>query len=104
MGRKTSSSRRRGGYATQPPARDIQGVGMRISSWWIVLAGMGMAYAAPATMHGVRVNADGSLSVAEMPVPHPGPGEVLIKVRAAGVNPVDWKAASGRVGQVPGTD
>ena len=64
----------------------------------------GAVSAAPASMRGVRINADGSLSVAEMPVPKPGRDEVLIKVRAAGVNPVDWKAASGRVGQVPGTD
>jgi NADPH:quinone reductase-like Zn-dependent oxidoreductase len=39
-----------------------------------------------------------------MQVPKPGRDEVLIKVRAAGVNPVDWKVASARVGQVPGTD
>jgi NADPH:quinone reductase-like Zn-dependent oxidoreductase len=52
----------------------------------------------------VRVNADGSLAVVEMPVPKPGRAEVLIKVRSAGVNPVDWKAATSRVGQVPGTD
>jgi NADPH:quinone reductase-like Zn-dependent oxidoreductase len=55
-------------------------------------------------MQGVRVGNDGSLSVQAMPVPKPGAGEVLVKVRAAGVNPVDWKIAGGRVGQVPGTD
>jgi NADPH:quinone reductase-like Zn-dependent oxidoreductase len=77
---------------------------MRPWTWWIILAGMSVASAAPSTMQGVRVNADGSLSVVEMPVPQPARDEVLIKVRAAGVNPVDWKTASGRVGQVPGTD
>ena len=62
------------------------------------------AQAAPENMQGVRVGEGGTLSVATLPVPKAGSGEVLIKVRAAGVNPVDWKAASRRVGQVPGTD
>jgi len=66
--------------------------------------GSSLAIAAPDTMRGVRVGEDGSPSVATLPVPRPGAGEVLIKVRAAGVNPVDWKVASKRVGQVPGTD
>jgi NADPH:quinone reductase-like Zn-dependent oxidoreductase len=71
----------------------------------IAAAGMCMAArAAPENMQAVRVNTDGSLSVIEMQVPKPGRDEVLIKVRAAGVNPVDWKLASARVGQVPGTD
>jgi NADPH:quinone reductase-like Zn-dependent oxidoreductase len=77
---------------------------MRSWTWLITVACVGVACAAPPTMRGVRVNADGSLSVTQMPVPKPGRDEVLIKVRAAGVNPVDWKAASSRVGQVPGTD
>ncbi|MEE4496360.1 NADP-dependent oxidoreductase [Streptomyces sp. BE230] len=33
---------------------------------------------------------------AELPQPAPGPGQLLIAVRAAGVNPVDWKRRSGR--------
>src|SRR5688572_21693666 len=60
--------------------------------------------AAPGKMQGVQVGEGGTLSVREMPVPRPGAGEVLVKVRAAGVNPVDWKSAGGRVGQVPGAD
>jgi NADPH:quinone reductase-like Zn-dependent oxidoreductase len=70
----------------------------------ITLIAAAVAVAAPATMRGVRIGDGGALSVAEFPVPKPGAGEVLIQVRAAGVNPVDWKVAGGRVGQVPGTD
>ncbi|MFD6950723.1 alcohol dehydrogenase [Nocardiopsis sp. TSRI0078] len=35
------------------------------------------------------------LSLEELPDPKVAPSEVLIRVRAAGVNPVDWKLASG---------
>ncbi|MGW2048406.1 NADP-dependent oxidoreductase [Streptomyces sp. NPDC001858] len=31
----------------------------------------------------------------ELPEPVPGPGELLVEVRAAGVNPVDWKVRAG---------
>lgn len=34
-------------------------------------------------------------SILEVPVPRPGPGELLVRVRAAGVNPADWKLRSG---------
>lgn len=37
------------------------------------------------------------LELVEVDPPEPGPGEVLVRVRAAGVNPADWKARSGRV-------
>jgi NADPH:quinone reductase-like Zn-dependent oxidoreductase len=35
------------------------------------------------------------LHVADVEEPHAGPGQIRIAVRAAGVNPVDWKARSG---------
>jgi len=35
------------------------------------------------------------LQVMEYPVPDPGEGEVRLAVRAAGVNPIDWKIRSG---------
>jgi NADPH:quinone reductase-like Zn-dependent oxidoreductase len=37
------------------------------------------------------------LRVEDIPEPEPGPGEVLISVRAAGVNPIDWKVVHGWV-------
>lgn len=37
----------------------------------------------------------GEVSIDNIPVPEPKSGEVLIRVRAAGVNPVDWKFAAG---------
>ncbi|KAI0634052.1 GroES-like protein [Trametes polyzona] len=33
----------------------------------------------------------GKYTVGEAPVPHPGPKEVLVKVLAAALNPIDWK-------------
>jgi len=35
------------------------------------------------------------LTWAEAPDPHPGPGQIRITVRAASVNPIDWKIMSG---------
>src|SRR4029453_3194987 len=35
------------------------------------------------------------LEWAEAPDPHPGPGQLRIAVRAASVNPIDWKTISG---------
>jgi NADPH:quinone reductase-like Zn-dependent oxidoreductase len=41
------------------------------------------------------------LSVVDVPTPDPGPGEVRLAVRAAGVNPIDHKAYSGAFGTDP---
>jgi NADPH:quinone reductase-like Zn-dependent oxidoreductase len=35
------------------------------------------------------------LEWAEAPDPHAGPGQIRIAVRAASVNPIDWKTISG---------
>src|SRR5689334_2922717 len=74
---------------------------------WLLAVGFfaaGLAQAAPEKMQAVEVRTSGALTVETRPVPRPGPGEVLVRVRAAGVNPVDWKSAARRVGMVPGTD
>lgn len=50
------------------------------------------------TMKAVRVSAYGGpevLKVDEIERPKAGPGELLVRVRAAGVNPVDWKIRQG---------
>lgn len=52
------------------------------------------------------------LEIAELAIPEPGPGQILVRVWATSVNPVDWKTASGkywpilraRFPQVPGFD
>ncbi|GAA2751836.1 NADPH:quinone reductase-like Zn-dependent oxidoreductase [Amnibacterium kyonggiense] len=40
------------------------------------------------------------LQIVELPDPHPGPDEVRIRVRAAGVNASDWKKRQGLMDQV----
>ena len=52
----------------------------------------------PTMMKAVRIHEYGGpevLRYEEAPCPVAGPGEVLVKVRAAGVNPVDWKIREG---------
>ncbi len=39
------------------------------------------------------------LEIVELPEPHPGPGQVRIAVRAAGVNASDWKKRRGLMDQ-----
>ena len=56
-----------------------------------------MTKAAAATQYGGPENA----TVIEVPTPEPGPGEVRVSVRAAGVNPIDYKVYSGMFGEKP---
>ncbi len=42
------------------------------------------------------------LELVELPDPHPAPGQIRVAVRAAGVNPIDWKMRGGmRDGDLP---
>ncbi len=58
-----------------------------------------VAWAAPPTMQAI-VQGEAGLSLQTVDTPRPKAGEVLIRVYAAGVNPVDWK----RRWSVPGHD
>ena len=33
-----------------------------------------------------------AFTVSSRPIPKPGPGELLIKIKAAALNPIDWLA------------
>ena len=54
----------------------------------------------PTAMRAVRFTSYGALDEVvqfkqDLPVPKPADDEILIAVRAAGVNPIDWKLLSG---------
>ena len=52
-------------------------------------------------MHGIQFTQFGGPEVLELvalPDPEPGPGQIRVAVRAAGVNPIDWKVRSGAMG------
>ncbi len=47
-----------------------------------------------ATMRAIRITGYGGpdkLSLDQVPLPEPGPGQLLVRVHGASVNPVDWK-------------
>src|SRR2546428_11640882 len=50
-----------------------------------------------AALYGSTGKAAEVLRVEEVPRPEPGPGEVLVRVYASGINPTDYKARSGAV-------
>ena len=38
------------------------------------------------------------IEVVDLPEPHAGPGQIRVAVKAAGVNPIDWKIRGGAMG------
>ncbi|HSZ38980.1 MAG TPA: zinc-binding alcohol dehydrogenase family protein [Trebonia sp.] len=50
------------------------------------------------------ITADGQLTDASVPVPDPGPRDLLVRVAAVSVNPVDTKVRPGRAGRILGYD
>jgi NADPH:quinone reductase-like Zn-dependent oxidoreductase len=56
------------------------------------------------TVKAVRIHSLGgpeALCFEDVPAPEPAPGAVLVRVRAAGVNPIDWKMREGLLGPLP---
>src|SRR5437868_2157214 len=54
-------------------------------------------------MRALRIHSYGGPEVMRLenaPMPVPGPGEVLVRVRAASVNPIDWKMRRGLMQKV----
>lgn len=52
-------------------------------------------------MQGIQFTQFGApevLELVELPDPEPGPGQLRVAVRAAGINPIDWKVRSGAMG------
>jgi len=62
-----------------------------------------MATTIARTMKAVHIDEMGGpevLKYEDVPRPEPGVGEVLVRVHAAGVNPVDWKIREGYMGKI----
>ena len=58
----------------------------------------------PRAMHAILIRRFGgpeAVEFAEVHVPEPRAGELLLKVKAASLNPVDWKICSGKYPAVP---
>jgi NADPH:quinone reductase-like Zn-dependent oxidoreductase len=77
-----------------------------LSTLMLVLAGGAAAAAQPSAMMQAIVIMGGKPELQTVSRPVPAAGEVRIKVRAAGVNPADWKSAQRdpNSGRIPGWD
>jgi NADPH:quinone reductase-like Zn-dependent oxidoreductase len=61
----------------------------------------GVAAGMPAVVVATAFGGPEVLSVTDQQTAAPGPGEARLKVRAAGVNPIDWRTYSGAMGADP---
>ena len=82
--------------------------GGHVLSWVGADPGLYTAPVPRRTMRAIRQRSLGGpevLELVDVPRPEPGPTEVLVRVAAAGVNPVDWKvrARGGFLGEPPFT-
>ena len=71
------------------------------------LAVLSLPATAAETMRAVVIGQGGTLKIEQAAKPEPKAGEIRVKVRAASVNPVDWKIgmrADPPAGLVPGRD
>lgn len=79
---------------------------MKLVASWMLVASLCMSSAMAAESMQAMVVTDGQLQMQTLPRVEPAAGEVRIKVRAAGVNPADWKRAArpGVMPYIPGWD
>jgi NADPH:quinone reductase len=68
---------------------------------WNALAAKSVAGTMPPLVIATAYGGPEALTVIDEPTPDPGPGEVKLAVRAAGVNPADYKSYSGAFGRDP---
>jgi NADPH:quinone reductase-like Zn-dependent oxidoreductase len=72
-----------------------------------ILSVLTILQTSPTTMTAVRVHEPGGrevLKVEQAPRPVPGNGEMLVRVHAAAINPVDWKMRKGGRGRTGGAE